>query len=440
MPTKKEALLADRDVRRWFNNLARGSPLTAEVRLRRLNRFCEANKLTPKSLVMLGNRNRKKLEDMLEDYVTSLEAEEKAPGYVTGIIKAVKSWLIHNGVEVKRKVKVSNADSTPTLKDERVPEKEELKTIFMNSTPRAAAIVALMAQAGLRPETLGNENGSDGLRIRDLPELKIENGKVTFTRTPTIIKVRGGIGLSKGGHTYFTFLPQEGCEYLAVYLNRRLAGGEQLASDSPVVRVKEGFETKHTGRSKGSLFVGTKNVSREVRQAMRPQFKWRPYVLRAYFDTQLLEAENHGKLSNPYRVFFMGHKGDIEAKYTTNKGTLPEHLVEDMRLSFKNSEAYLTTATMRSPDKKEMLLEMWREQAKLYGIDPMRVRIERQKLTGREPTVDEESKALMEAIRRFVVRQEADPRIIGEDELPSRLAEGWEFVTALPSGKILVRK
>jgi len=27
----------------------------------------------------------------------------------------------------------------------------------------------------------------------------------------------------------------------------------------------------------------------------------------------------------------MGHKGDIEARYTTNKGRLPEDVVEDMR-------------------------------------------------------------------------------------------------------------
>lgn len=30
----------------------------------------------------------------------------------------------------------------------------------------------------------------------------------------------------------------------------------------------------------------------------------------------------------------MGHQGDMEAKYTTNKGRLPEDLIEDMRGSF----------------------------------------------------------------------------------------------------------
>jgi len=112
---------------------------------------------------------------------------------------------------------------------------------------------------------------------------------------------------------------------------------------------------------------------------MRPRFKWRPYVLRAYFDTQMLLAESHGKISHPYRVFFMGHKGYIEARYTTNKRRLPENLIEDMRNAFAASAEYLEATPRPERDKKEMLLEMWREQAKMYGIDPMKVKIEEER-------------------------------------------------------------
>jgi hypothetical protein len=75
-----------------------------------------------------------------------------------------------------------------------------------------------------------------------------------------------------------------------------------------------------SSRNRGSMFITTQNITREIREAMRPRFMWRPYVFRAYFDTQLLLAENHGKISHAYRQFFMGHKGDIEARYATNKG------------------------------------------------------------------------------------------------------------------------
>jgi hypothetical protein len=39
-PTKKAKLLAYPDVQRWYKNVTRGSPVTAEINLRRLGRFC----------------------------------------------------------------------------------------------------------------------------------------------------------------------------------------------------------------------------------------------------------------------------------------------------------------------------------------------------------------------------------------------------------------
>jgi hypothetical protein len=74
---------------------------------------------------------------------------------------------------------------------------------------------------------------------------------------------------------------------------------------------------------------------------MRPRFPWRPYLLRAFFDTQLLIAESRAKIAHDFRVFFMGHKGSMEAKYTTNKGILPEMLVDEMREAFSRSEEFL---------------------------------------------------------------------------------------------------
>ena len=41
----------DPSVRRWYDNLARGSEITADVYLRRLGSFCEQNQLTPSTLI-----------------------------------------------------------------------------------------------------------------------------------------------------------------------------------------------------------------------------------------------------------------------------------------------------------------------------------------------------------------------------------------------------
>ncbi|MFQ6060665.1 MAG: site-specific integrase, partial [Thermoplasmata archaeon] len=41
-------LLKDKEVKRWYENNARGSVVTADVYLRRLGNFCEVHNLTPR--------------------------------------------------------------------------------------------------------------------------------------------------------------------------------------------------------------------------------------------------------------------------------------------------------------------------------------------------------------------------------------------------------
>ena len=438
--TKKGRLLQDPDVERWYMNVGRGSRNTAEVHLRRLSLFCERNGLTPKELVNLGRKDRRRLEDNVQDHVTKMELDGKSPGYIAGILKGVKSWLVHNEIELKRKVKVSNRGATPTIEDERVPEKEELRALLMYGDERASAAMCLVAESGLRPETLGNDRGEDGLTILDLPELGVYKDRVEFARIPAMVIVRPP--LSKAKHKYFTFLPKEGCDHLAAYLNMRLSNEEALTPKTPVIAVKMGYRNGEDAESK---FMTTRNVSRIIRDAMRPRFKWRPYVLRAYFDTQMLLAESHGRISHPYRVFFMGHKGDIEARYTTNKGRLPENLIEDMRAAFAASTEYLETTPRPERDKKEMLLEMWREQAKMYGIDPLKVKIEKERELREGLSLDQELELLTDEIKKVALPQlnngkPYSSKIINEQDLAPHVEDGWEIMRELSSGKFLVRK
>jgi hypothetical protein len=439
--SKKAELLKDPDVSRWYTNVARGSSLTADVNLRRLSLFCEQNGLTPKELIALGTKSKKGLEDLIQDHITRMESENKSPGYIEGVVKGVKSWLIHNDIELKRKIRISNRGATPTIENERVPEKEELKALLMYGDERTSAIICLVAQSGLRLEVLGNASGDDGLTIGDFPELKVQEGQIEFTRIPMMVVVRPS--LSKVNHKYFTFLPKEGCDYLAAYLNRRIADGEEITPTTPVIATKTGFRK---GEETESQFMTTRNVSKIIRKTMRPRFTWRPYVLRSYFDTQMLLAESHGKVAHPYRVFFMGHKGDMEARYSTNKGRLPENLIEDMRNAFSVSAEYLETTPRPERDKKEMLLEMWRQQAKMYGIDPMKVKIEKERELGKELSLDEEQELLTTQIKKLTMPQlnnNSKPyqsKIIGEKELVLYVEDGWEIVRELSNGKFLVKK
>jgi len=454
-------LLEENDFRRWYENLARGSQGTATERARVLYRFLIAHSLTPNGLVDLAKQDRRRVEDLLSDFVGKLLKEGKSPGYVENYLKAVRSWLEYNEIRLVRKIRIGNREATPTIDDERVPTREELRTILCYAGERAKCSIGFIAFAGLRPEVLGNGRGMDGLKVEDLPEMKIEKERVLFTKSPPVVVVRAS--LSKIKKRYFTFLANEGCDYLQAYLEKRIALGEKLDNESPIIAVTPGYE--EMGKSpgnRGSKFIGTKNITREIREAIRPRFKWRPYVLRAYFDTQLLVAENHGKISHAYRQFFMGHKGDIEARYTTNKGRLPEEVTEDMRGSFRKCEDYLSTRPTGREEDPEMttirtmvesgVLDLSKANVREYllkklGIEDMKVKIAKMKKEGLG-----EEEAISSAIcgelgikpmktETSKTKNDRDPKkIVNEQELGRYLEEGWEYQTTLPSGKILIRK
>ncbi|MGB9002853.1 MAG: site-specific integrase [Nitrosotalea sp.] len=435
MSQKIIRLIEDEDVRRWYENLSRGSKLTADVRLRRVRLFCKQRNMSPKDLVNIGRDDVRKLEDLLHDCVSEMESKQYAPGYIDNTIKAVKSWLSYNYIELKRKIKIANATIPVTLQDEKIPSKQELKEILNAATRRARASISLMAFAGLRPQVLGKDDGSDALRISDIPDLVVEKGAIHFKRIPAMIVVRPS--LSKARHKYTTFLTSEGCNYLLGYLKSRIMERESIEPDSPVISVSKGHD-RMGGRTSNSI-VTTKAVTAEIREAIRSVTRARPYVLRSYFDTQLLLAESHGRIAPAYRQFFMGHKGDMESRYTTNKGRLSDEMIEDMRRAFQQSEQFLSTEEIQEKDKKELLLEMWREQAKLYGINPLKIKIEKQRDENKTLDYDDEILAIKDAIVKS--REERyEGKLVSEGELVAFVEQGWDIVKELQNGKVLVRK
>jgi hypothetical protein len=404
---KSRTLLANPDIKRWHDNIARGSPLTAETRLRRLIRFCEVRNMTPMELADLGMKDLRAVTDLLEDYITWMEQENHAPQYIEAMMTALKSWLRHFDVQIKRRLKITNADSTPTLEHERVTDASEMPEILSRAPLREGAIISLIAKSGVRLEVLGNHNGTDGLMIKDLPDLEILDGVARFRQIPAKVIVRRT--LSKARHQYFTFLSEGGARRVLAYLNDRLASGEELNSESAVIAPDKKYKYGRQGKE-GNKFLLTVRISNVVRKALRPRFTWRPYVFRAYFDTQLLVAESRGKIAHDFRAFFMGHKGSIEAKYTTNKGILPEALVIEMREAYKRSEELLDLEA--------------------FGKDPQRQREEFQGTNIDASNLGQE-----------MPRVQRPTQIVASSEQAEKLiSDGWRFVAVLPNSKVVLEK
>ncbi len=405
-------------MRRWFENLARGSRATADVNLRRLAAICDRLGLTPTELAGLDD---KELHDRFLDFVSAEEKRGVAGSYIVRTIKAGKSWLLHNGKSLQRPIRVRGAKETPSLKDERVPTQEELHRIFLAGTARIRTASALVAFSGLRPEVLGNYLGNDGLTLGDFPELKIGKSGVSFLTVPTVVRVRPE--LSKNSNGYLTFLSEEGCDYVKQYLEERLRNGERLGPDTDLI---------HPDRA-GKRFIRTLNIGDAIRTSIRGAgFPWRPYVLRHYFDTQLLTAESKGKVAHDFRVYWMGHVGSIDARYTTNKRQLAKELIEEMRAAYKRCEPFLSTVPSRSEAEsqskmaKVMLMGLGYTEKELAKVDFDNLDVG----------------AFQELVTKRMGQNTAvngtRQRLVEGEELPRYLDEGWTVVTSVNGHQVVL--
>ena len=424
-------LLNDEDVNRWYKKVCRGSKVTADVYLRRLGNYCNAHNTTP---VVFVNQTKKDLEDQLNDLVTELE-DDKTGSYIHSIIKALKSWLDHNGKTVG-KIKIKDADGTPTLTKEQPLTLEELNTIiYNNNQPMSSRLaVVLVAQTGIRPGTLGNYDGSDGLRIGDFPEIKIRKNKkkIEFEKIPTRIRIRKEI--TKSNRKYDTFLGEQGCGILREYLEERMRKGEKLTDDSPIISTLWGKKE----------FPISAKISERIRRAFRSvDYTMRPYVLRSFFASQTMIAESKRKVIRDYRQYWMGHKGDITRRYTTQGRELTGSMIEDMRENYAQCQEFLETTSLyrESEEDRRQLVKI--EVLKALGVSEDI--INENNLLG--VSEGEFKQVIGQAINTLKENGTAQTngngtmrKAISHEELDDYLEQGWDVSNELSNGRIIIKK
>jgi integrase len=352
-----------------------------------------------------------------------LEKQGKAGSYIVRFKKTLKSWLKFNDIDLKLDVKIKGEYETPRIANERVPSKEELSRIIRKASSRGRVAIALMAFSGLRPESLGNYDGTDGIRLGDLKELNLDT--LEFEKSPTILVVRSS--LSKAKHQYFTFIPEEGITYIKEYLMERKSKGEKFTYDTPLLI----FEGKGI---KSHTMLRTQLVTRDIREAIRNAgLNMRPYVLRGYFATALDISESKGLISHPWRMFIMGHKGDIEARYSTNK-RLPPDMIEEMRESYKKCTRFIETV-VREPGVNDAKIFFMKQL--LLAVGYKEDEIERIDL---EHISDEDfQKILRDKVVGAMTNNGNKQKVISINEVEKFIEQGYEFVASLPNGKAIMK-
>ena len=110
-----------------------------------------------------------------------LSSRKLAPKTQSFYISVIKNLLTFYRKQVKLSIKIHGVNTTPTLRNERIPEPEQIKELLTRLSPRIKMSAALIGFAGLRFQT------QVSLQLEDLLDLNIQT--LTFNRIPALIHI-----------------------------------------------------------------------------------------------------------------------------------------------------------------------------------------------------------------------------------------------------------
>ena len=427
-------LLNDPNFNRFVQNIRRRSEDSAYETLRRFGMIDKRFHKPPKYFSRMNTKRAKKfLLNMIENFETKggEDGGDLAGSYIQNYVKSINRWLEYNDISPPKKINVEGAEESVRYENERPPTPEQLKVILEHADLRARAALSIMAFAGTRIEVLGKRvypGGLDGLKIQDLPEMTIIGDKVDFQAVPTLIIVRKPV--SKIHRKYGTYLCDEGCTNLRNYLEYRIRElGEKLTPDSPII-TSDVFHPGYRGKH-----IRTTNISDLMRKPIRSAgFQWRPMVMRRYFDVRLISAESDHFIQRDWRVWWMGHTGDIEFTYTYAKG-LSDELIEEMREGYrKAADKYLKTTTKKDPsDEDRVLATINRRMLSWAGYTDEEVA----KLGNAAEFTEQQMNDLL--AKKTTQALGGVQKVVPLDEVRNWISQGWLFVQALPNNEAVMR-
>ncbi len=422
--TRHRKLLENKKVERWYSNLKARSQVTSDIYIRNFGLWLEYLDKDPESIISFAKDDFENFKGSVSDIIRVLENKGTMGSSISTSFKAVISFLKFNNVFIKLGINIKNENRNLKAEKEVIPGKGDLAKILRMATLRERVSISLMAFSGLRPEDLGNIDGSDGLVISDIPDLKINNGKITYDHVPVQINIRPE--LSKIRLAYFTFLGPEGSEYLKEYLESRIASGERLKKDTSVILPIE----KQSLEKKNRFLLTTLLLRRIKGTIIKAGYAWRPYIFRIYFGTYLDSAEAKGFISHPWRQFIMGHKGEIEETYTKREGK-----IEEGRDQYSKCLDYIETAEhgkSQGDIKKSLMVELL---SLVLGYSQDKI----DQLDLDNMSNEEFQNLIKKGLLGNITGNGTRQRIVSEGEIEHYMNQGYEVFTTLPSGKIVMK-
>ena len=309
---KVKELMEDSDTAVWIQTI--GSESARISYQKHIAEYLAHRNLTIQQLIESFKKDQNFEIKKLQEFVILLQ-RRIAPSSSANYYSAIKSRMKYDLIPFVRDVKIPNRHFHNTIAEETTPTVDQVNSLLRNSKPSTQTIIALISYLGVRFKAVA------GLKIADFPEMQIiDNKKIVFEKIPTSVRIRSE--LSKNRKGYQTFLIDNGCTILKNWLETRIQRGEFLSNDSLIIPT---YCKTDSIRQKSNI------ISRRIYTVFnKVNFRFRPYALKGYFATQLM---NSGIQQN-LQTFFMGHTGPMQNEYTARRQMSAEQ-IELMRKLFK---------------------------------------------------------------------------------------------------------
>jgi integrase len=420
------------EVADWALELSLRSKLTSESRVRTLGRFVADSGIPVLQIERRAKEKPEAFRKFLSDYAGAQKARGRTAIYVRKVFDVVRAWLDFRDVEFRGFPKLG-ARTGESIEDEATPTPDDLRALLAALSPRGRLCALLMAHSGLRPGVLGNVDGTDGLRLEDLPELNLET--LEFAKVPFLLRVRSS--RSKNEKGYLTFGGPELSEALRADLSRRRNDGETLTPKSPVVASLGAGVGKDRRSPKGKGdFVTSKAITTDLRVAIRQVRPggqtFRPYALRSYFSSQMFAAEARGQMVRDAREAMLGHDLGVSGRYNLSKKLNPT-LLEELRSLYQRGYPFLSTVRTQTTTDEDLRRIFVTE---FIGVDDA-------DFAKLGPLTNDRIKALIAERKKDEGTSEetaapGSQKVIAVGAVEEYISKGWRFVAPLNGTKAIV--
>jgi len=421
-----------------------GSYKTYALYMRTIHRYAEFIKKTPDELIedRLNDLNRKnvmerrKHEDIAMRFFGLIS---KKYSRMTSVVylQAVKTFYKANHATLDMKMPrawTEHQDKVPTL--------EEVKEMVnVSDSALQRAVLLLSAQSGQRAGVICS------LRYGMVRDILDEKKTLASVEVPPNLTDRFGNRINKHRASYTFFIGKDSIEAIRTYLRTRENTFGKIQDDDFLFVAKKPFRGKAVPLDQDAVNKLVKRAAIVAKLMKVPKRGERAAIhhhcLRKFWQTTMEQAQ----VPKPWYESMMGHKvGGNDASYS-------KPTVDQLREAYQRAEFYLSlTPTTRSEQemKKSLFLATLREQALLFGIDPAKIRIEKQGELVQDLSEDEEIEVLRDELSQVGKQLKNLPglgssinyeaTIVTESQLVKHLQQGWDLLQETNSGKYILRR